>query len=69
MGSGEVLCRTEKGTLVAGECLTNERGEIVAAPPVEAMAAVVEAQLARLPSLVAGDRDDLEKKGIHVVTP
>jgi len=63
-----VLCKTAKGILPIGEFLLDEAGHFVAVPDKEQMVRVLEAQLARLPFLVFGEKEELEKKGVQVVS-
>ena len=62
-----VLCKTDKGLLPVGEFLLDKEGNFLAVPNKDHLVRVLEMQLARLPFLVFGDKEDLEKKGIHVV--
>jgi hypothetical protein len=63
-----VLCKSAKGILPVGEILFDEVGNLVAVADKEQMLRVLNTQLARLPFLVFGDKDELEKKGVQVVT-
>ncbi len=63
-----VLCKSAKGILPVGEILFDETGSLVAAPDREQMLRVLKMQMARLPFLVFGEKDELEKKGVQVVT-
>src|SRR5207253_5382480 len=56
-----VLCKTAKGILPVGEILFNEAGNLVAASDRQQMLRVLTTQLVRLPFLVFGDKDELEK--------
>lgn len=62
-----VLCKTAKGILPVGEFLANEAGELVDVPDKEQMVRVLKMQMSRLPFLVFGDKEELEKKGVQVV--
>lgn len=62
-----VLCRTPKGILPVGEFVLDEAGGFVAIPDKGEMVRVLEAQTARLPFLVFGQKDDPERKGVQVV--
>lgn len=62
-----ILCKTDKGILPVGEFLLDESGNFVAIPSKEQMLRVLEAQRARLPFLVFGEKEELEKKGLQVV--
>jgi hypothetical protein len=63
-----VLCKTAKEILPVGELLLDEAGHFVAVPDKAQMVRVLEAQLARLPFLVFGEKEELEKKGVQVVS-
>lgn len=62
-----VLCKTAKGILPVGEFLMNEAGDLVDVPDKEQMVRVLKTQMSRLPFLVFGDKEELEKKGVQVV--
>jgi hypothetical protein len=62
-----VLCKSAKGILPVGEMLFDEAANLIAAPDKEQMLRVLNTQTARLPFLVFGDKEELEKKGVHVV--
>jgi len=63
-----VLCKTAKGILLVGEMLFDEAGNLVAVPDRDQMLRVLNTQMVRLPFLVFGDKDELERKGVQVVT-
>jgi hypothetical protein len=63
-----VLCKTAKGILPVSEFLLDEASNFVAVPDKAQMVRVLEAQMARLPFLVFGEKEELEKKGVHVVS-
>ncbi|MBI3950094.1 MAG: hypothetical protein HY314_06535 [Acidobacteria bacterium] len=63
-----VLCKTAKGILPVGAFLLDEAGHFVAVPDKEQMVRVLETQLTRLPFLVFGEKEELEKKGVQVVS-
>jgi hypothetical protein len=63
-----VLCRTSRGTLLAGEIQLNQNLEIVCAPSKEELTRAVEAQLERIPYLVYADKEELEAKGFKPIT-
>jgi len=62
-----VLCKTAKGILPVGEFLADEAGNLLAVPDKEQMLRVLDAQTVRLPFLVFGDKDELERRGVQVV--
>ena len=62
-----VLCKTAKGILPVGEFLLDEKGNLVDVPDKDQMVRVLKTQMSRLPILVFGDREELEKKGVQVV--
>jgi hypothetical protein len=62
-----VLCKTAKGILPVGEILFDEAANLLAVPDKERMLRVLALQTERLPFLVFGDKDELEKKGVQVV--
>jgi hypothetical protein len=63
-----ILCRTPKGVLPVGEFLLDERGDSISVPDPAGMIRVLNGQLERLPYLVYGDRSELERKGVEVVS-
>jgi hypothetical protein len=63
-----VLGRTANAILPVGEFLLDEDANIIAIPSKEPMLRVLEAQVERLPYLVYGDREELERHGAHVVS-
>ena len=62
-----VLCKTAKGILPVGEFVLDEAGDLVDVPDKEQMVRILKTQMSRLPFLVFGDKEELEKKGIQVV--
>lgn len=62
-----VLCKTEKGILPVGEFLLDKKGNFLAVPDRQQMLRVLEAQVSRLPFLVFGEKEELERKGFEVV--
>lgn len=64
-----VLCKTPKGILPVGEFVLDQDGNFLAVPDKEQMLRGLEAQTARLPFLVFGNKEELEKKGVKVVAP
>lgn len=62
-----VLCKTIKGILPVGEFVADEAGNFIAIPDKEQMLRVLEAQVARLPFLVFGEKEEVERKGLEVV--
>jgi hypothetical protein len=62
-----VLCKTANGILPVGEILFDETGNLVMVPDGDQMLRVLKMQVARLPFLVFGEKDELEKKGVQVV--
>jgi hypothetical protein len=63
-----VLCKSAKGILPVGEFLFDDAGNLVAVPDKQQMLRVLNMQAVRLPFLVFGDKDELEKKGVQVVS-
>ncbi|NCO35088.1 MAG: hypothetical protein GW893_14670 [Armatimonadetes bacterium] len=62
-----VLCKTAKGILPVGEFVADVAGNFVAVPDKEQMLRVLRAQVVRLPFLVFGEKEELERMGVHVV--
>jgi hypothetical protein len=62
-----VVCKTAKGILPVGEIVFDEAGNLVGASDREQMLRVLHTHLVRLPFLVFGDKEELEKKGVQVV--
>ena len=63
-----VLCKTSQGIFAVGEFVLDEDGEFVSVPSKEQMLRVLENAMKREPFLVYGDREELEAKGIELVT-
>jgi hypothetical protein len=63
-----VLCKTAKAILPVGEFVADESGNFIALPDKEQMLRVLRAQLERLPFLVFGEKEELEQKGVQVVS-
>jgi hypothetical protein len=64
-----LLCRTDRGILVAGAVELDEQARIVEAPTKAQVTQTVEAQLTRLPYLVYANREELLAHGFEPVTP
>jgi hypothetical protein len=62
-----VLCKTPQGILIVGDVVANEAGDLISVPEKEQMLRLLEAQISRLPLLVFGDRETLERVGAQVV--
>lgn len=63
-----VLCKTERGILVAGEFTLDNRGEFINRPTKQEMLRTIEKEISTLPFLVYGDIKDLEAKGVKPVS-
>lgn len=63
-----VLCKTERGILIAGEFVLDEKGEFINIPTKQEILKTVEIEISKLPFLFYGDKKDLEEKGIKAVT-
>jgi len=63
-----LLCRTDRGILVAGAVELDDQAQIVEAPNKAQVTEMVEAQLKRLPYLVYAEREELRAHGFEPVT-
>ena len=63
-----ILCRLPKGQLPVGEFVLDERANFVSIPDRESMIRIAEAYNQRLPFLVYGEEEELNRKGIEHVS-
>jgi hypothetical protein len=63
-----VLCKTERGVIIAGEFHINKNGDFVNVPTKKEMMKTVELQVNKLPFLYYGTKKELHKQKITPVT-
>ena len=62
-----VLARTSKAIFPVGEFVLDEEANFLSVPDRDRMVRILRAQVAQMPSLVLGEREELEASGFHVV--
>lgn len=63
-----VLCKTERGIFVTGQFLLDENINFIRIPSREQMLKILAAEMQQMPYLVYAESDELEKKGLKVVS-
>jgi len=62
-----VLCKTERGILIAGEFSLSKKGDFINIPTKSEMIKTVEIEISNIPFLFYGNKKELDEKGIKAI--